>query len=86
MEREERIGRDAVNRREEVYIRWEYPREGWVKLNVDGAPKGNPGEVGAGGILRDSSGAVYGMFAANCGRATSTKSELLAVLRGLALT
>ncbi|KAL0287128.1 UNVERIFIED_CONTAM: hypothetical protein Sradi_7130200 [Sesamum radiatum] len=33
-------------------------REGWYKLNTDGASKGNPGISGAGGILRDQLGKV----------------------------
>lgn len=35
--------------RQEVYIRWRYPVMGWVRLNTDGASKGNPGRAGAGG-------------------------------------
>lgn len=36
-------------------IVWVKPSNPWVKLNVDGASKGNPGEVGDGRILRNSS-------------------------------
>lgn len=38
-------------KREEKYIRWTHPREGWLKLNTDGASKGNPGNAGAGGLI-----------------------------------
>lgn len=34
-------------------IRWEKPSRGWMKLNVDGASKGNPGQAGGGRLLRD---------------------------------
>lgn len=33
---------------------WQKPAAQWVKLNVDGASKGNPGPAGIGGIIRDS--------------------------------
>ena len=33
------------------------PREGWFKLNSDGASFVNPGKAGGGGIIRDSQGA-----------------------------
>lgn len=32
---------------------WKKPLEGWVKVNFDGASKGNPGPSGAGFIVRD---------------------------------
>lgn len=75
----------GLQRREEVFVRWMYPREGWVRLNTDGASKGNPGEAGAGGIIRGYRGEMFEMFAANCGICSSTKAEFLAVLRGLTL-
>lgn len=53
-------------------------------MNTDGAAKGNPGEAGAGGIIRGPRGELFEMFAANCGVYSSTKAELLAVMRGLA--
>lgn len=65
-------------------VSWKYPEDGWVRLNTDGAAKGNPGEAGAGGIIRGPRGELFEMFAANCGVYSSTKAELLAVMRGLA--
>eukprot|EP00253_Pinus_taeda_P022541 PITA_22541 len=40
-----------------------YPKENFIKLNFDGASKGNPGEAGFGGIFRDSSNKVRWIFA-----------------------
>lgn len=57
----------------------------WVKLNTDGTSKGCPGQAGAGGIIRGSCGRSIGMYATNCGIASSTRAEFLAVLKGLAL-
>eukprot|EP00253_Pinus_taeda_P018718 PITA_18718 len=40
-----------------------YPKENFIKLNFDGASKGNPGEAGFGGIFRDNSNQVRWIFA-----------------------
>lgn len=69
--------------RQEVFIRWRYPGIGWVRLNTDGASKGNPGKAGAGGLIRGHRGELFEVFAANCGECSSTRAELLAVMRGL---
>ena len=34
------------------WIRWIWPRDGIVKLNVDGCSKGNPGRARIGGLLK----------------------------------
>lgn len=44
------------NKKQVQYIGWQYPPIDWIKLNVDGCSKGNPGTVGAGGILIDNLG------------------------------
>ena len=36
--------------------KWKAPQNGFIKLNYDGASKGNPRKVGAGGIFRNSRG------------------------------
>lgn len=70
----------------QTFVRWSTPRAGWVKLlNTDGAAKGNPGEAGCGGLIRGHRGEVFDVFAARCGSCSSTKAELLGVLRGLAI-
>ncbi|KAL0443394.1 UNVERIFIED_CONTAM: putative ribonuclease H protein [Sesamum latifolium] len=43
-------------------IYWLKPEPGWVKLNTNGASKGNPGLAGAGGIVRDYEGKVILAF------------------------
>lgn len=32
-------------------VMWNAPPQGWIKLNIDGAAKGNPGPSGAGGVF-----------------------------------
>ena len=64
--------------RVERLIRWTYPRDGWVKLNTDGA-------AGAGGVIRGCRGELHETFALNCGVISCTKAELLGVMRGLAI-
>lgn len=68
----------------ERLIRWEFPREGWVRLNTDGAAKGNPGKAGAGGLIRGYRGELHVAFAVKCGDCSCTKAELKGVLHGLA--
>lgn len=70
---------------EEIYVRWLCPRPGWVKLNTDGASKGNPGLAGCGEIIRGHRGEVLEMFAAKCEICSSTQAELWGVVRGLAV-
>ena len=69
--------------RQEILVKWQCPSVGWVKLNTDGASKGNPGKAGAGGVIRGHRGEVFEMFAMNCGECSCTRAELLAVMRGL---
>ncbi|XP_041027024.1 uncharacterized protein LOC121267244 [Juglans microcarpa x Juglans regia] len=38
-------------------------KEGWVKLNIDGCSLGNPGDAGARGIIRNSTGEFISGFA-----------------------
>lgn len=69
--------------RVQMFVRWNTPRVGWVKLNTNVVAKGNPGNVGCGGLIRGHRGEIYDVFAANYGVCSCTKAELLGVLRGL---
>jgi hypothetical protein len=37
---------------------WKLPPEGSLKINFDGALKGNPGQTGMGGVIRDNQGRI----------------------------
>jgi len=57
----------------------------WLKLNIEGVVKGNPGPTGGGGLLRDHRENWINGFSANLGWRSSVKAELLALLKGLQL-
>ena len=55
--------------------KFRYLRDHFVKLNFDGASKGNPGEAGFGGIFRDSNNQVRWIFADWGGEMTNNEAE-----------
>jgi hypothetical protein len=67
--------------------RWTKPKEGWVKLSVDGSYKEEDGSAGTGMILRDARGSI--IFSA-CRSLESCEGalqeELCACLEGLELS
>eukprot|EP00253_Pinus_taeda_P015299 PITA_15299 len=63
--------------------RFEYPKGNFVKLNFDGASKGNPGNTGFGGIFRDSQQNTRWIFADWGGEMTNNEAKLWAVHQGL---
>lgn len=66
-------------------ISWEKPLGIQLKLNVDGASKGNPGPSGGGGLLRDSLGTCWAGLAHHYGVCTNMMAETRALLDGLCL-
>jgi ribonuclease HI len=63
--------------------RWSPPPPGWLKLNFDGASRGNPGKSGAGFILRNHLGHWVAKKATTLGVTTNNLAELEAVSEGL---
>ncbi|KAL0325030.1 UNVERIFIED_CONTAM: putative ribonuclease H protein [Sesamum radiatum] len=57
----------------------------WVKLNTDGASKGNPGLARAGGIVRDYEGKVILAFSEPIGFTNNMVAEMHVVLRGFGI-
>ncbi|KAL6579795.1 hypothetical protein OROMI_007819 [Orobanche minor] len=66
-------------------VRWLKPPIGWMKLNTDGAARGNPGLAAAGGIVRDPSGKPFLCFWEFIGFQSNTIAELHGIWRGLQL-
>ena len=57
-----------------VEDRWKAPQIGFIKLNYDGASKGNPGQAGARGIFHNSQGEICGVYALDLGYATNNEA------------
>jgi ribonuclease HI len=75
----------AIPKSNPTLIGWKPPPLSFIKLNTDGSVSGNPGQAGAGGVLRDHHGTWIGGFARNIGRTNSLAAELWALRDGLAL-
>ncbi|CAA7022190.1 unnamed protein product [Microthlaspi erraticum] len=71
--------------RVEKEIKWICPDPGWIKINTDGASKGNSGLAYAGGVIRDANGAWCQGFALNIGMCTAPLAELWGVYYGLVI-
>jgi ribonuclease HI len=66
-----------------VAVSWEKLELGWFKLNTDGSSLVNPGESGAGGLIRDHKGNLIVAFSEYFDIGSNNKAELLGVLIGL---
>lgn len=64
-------------------VHWDRPSCGLVKLNTDGACKGNPGPSGGGGMTRGSNGEFIFAFANYYGDGTNTMADLRALFHGV---
>jgi ribonuclease HI len=64
---------------------WTPPPTGFVKVNFDGASKGNLGPAGYGAAVRDPSGLILLMTAGYLGETTNNVVELTGILQGLQL-
>ncbi|KAL0283419.1 UNVERIFIED_CONTAM: putative ribonuclease H protein [Sesamum radiatum] len=64
-------------------VKWYKPDRGWIKINTDGASKGNPGPAGAGGIARDEKGMPIFAFYEFIGEATNMYAEVYGLFKAL---
>lgn len=75
-----------VNCQQEINITliiWKRPPSGFLKLNFDGASRGNPGLTGIGGILRNSEGEIQYIYSRALGEGTNNEMEFAALEQGL---
>ncbi|KAI3463155.1 hypothetical protein Pfo_019818 [Paulownia fortunei] len=68
-----------------LFFIWKKPQIGWFKLNTDGAAKGETGQAGAGGVIRDHLGNVVVAYYDYIGNQNSTYAEFSALAKGLEL-
>eukprot|EP00253_Pinus_taeda_P019464 PITA_19464 len=63
--------------------RWQHPPEGGLKLNFDGASRGNPGIAGIGGAIRNQDGDIIHIYCRALGECTNNEAEFVALEKGL---
>jgi hypothetical protein len=78
-------GEDMKVTKETIKILWQRPTWDFVKINVDGSSLGNPGRIGAGGLIRASTRNFLVGFTVFAGVACNLLPELLAITKGLKL-
>jgi len=54
-----------------------------MKLNFDGASKGNPGKASARGVIRESGGKIICLYAVSMGNTTNNATEFGELEHGL---
>ncbi|KAL5724525.1 hypothetical protein ACHQM5_007773 [Ranunculus cassubicifolius] len=62
---------------------WAPPPLGYIKINTDGASKGNPGPSGWGSIFRDENNKIRGVYYGGLGISSSHMEETMAVTHSL---
>jgi hypothetical protein len=62
---------------------WNPPPTSFIKLNFDGASKGNPGPVGGRGVFMNDRGEILYIYTLNLGYTTNNTTELSAMIEGL---
>ncbi|GKV51783.1 hypothetical protein SLEP1_g58408 [Rubroshorea leprosula] len=68
-----------------ITVRWHPPPVGWVKVNVDGSSKGNPGESAASAICRSSEGKWIFGCTTRIGFTNSFMAEVWGIVQGLTM-
>ncbi|KAF9596182.1 hypothetical protein IFM89_007500 [Coptis chinensis] len=63
---------------------WYLPLSGYIKVNTDGASRGNPGNAGWAAVYRDHNGIVIGTYVGGLGVATNYEAKSTAIVEGIA--
>lgn len=74
-----------VHSRPGKLISWTKPHTAWIKLNYDGSCKGNSGNSGDGGVVRDCQRRVKATFSCHFGNCTNNSTELKAIIECIKL-
>lgn len=53
---------------------YKWPQKEFIKLNFEGAAKGNPGAVGTGGLFKDNKGKTLRVYVMDCRNATNNEA------------
>ena len=61
-------------------IRWKFPKKGWVKINFDGASKGNKVTSGAGAVARNEKREIIGIAVKRLIDGTNNTTKVEAVM------
>lgn len=64
-------------------VKWNFPPTEWFKCNIDGASRGNPGEIFYGFCIKDSEGDLIYAEDKPKGVATNMGTETMAMLKVL---
>ncbi|XP_019248338.1 PREDICTED: uncharacterized protein LOC109227594 [Nicotiana attenuata] len=64
-------------------VTWEFPIEGWLKVNTDGASRGNPGRSSIGFCIRDDMGDVRYAVGKEISEGSNNEAEAVAILEAL---
>nr|XP_009589827.1 uncharacterized protein LOC104087127 [Nicotiana tomentosiformis] len=62
---------------------WEQPMESWLKVNTDGASKGNPGRSAIGLCVTDEEGEIIYVVGREIAEGTNTEVEAIAIVESL---
>ncbi|XP_009779565.1 uncharacterized protein [Nicotiana sylvestris] len=62
---------------------WEFPDAGWLKVNTDGASRGNPSRSVVGYCVRDEYGDVVAVVGKEIHETTNTEAEAIAIVEAL---
>jgi ribonuclease HI len=62
---------------------WTPPPIGFIKINFDGASKGNPGPSGYGAVIKNPKGEILILTVGYLGETTNNAAELIGLLQGL---
>ncbi|XP_058071074.1 uncharacterized protein LOC131220118 [Magnolia sinica] len=66
-----------------LVVNWRRPPCGWVKINIDGSARGNPGMSGGGGVCRNEKDVLLFTFSEEYGLGSNIRAELRAIHNGL---